>query len=70
MSTQRTGLSITAKTKKKGGKEEPEGIEISSFAHGSGSPSGVVEHMGEKLVRQYIQISILFLHMVFKKKWK
>lgn len=35
------GLSITTK---KGGKEEPEGIEISSFAHVSGSPSGAVEH--------------------------
>lgn len=39
------GLSITAK---KGGKEEPEGIEISSFALVSGSPSGLVEH-GRKL---------------------
>ena len=40
------GLSMAAK---KGGKEEPEGIEVRSFAHVSGSPSGVVEH-GRKLI--------------------
>lgn len=40
------GLSITAK--KNGGKEEPEGVEISSFAHGSSISSGVVVH-GRKI---------------------
>lgn len=45
MSMQRPVVSASQqKTQKKGGKEEPEGAGISIFAHGSGSPSGVVEH--------------------------
>lgn len=44
MSMQRAVISASQHKKKKGGKEEPESIEITSFAHGSGSSSGVVEH--------------------------
>lgn len=51
------GLSITTK---KGGKEKPEGIEISSFAHVSGSPSGAVEH-GRKLSSEPVCSKFYFI---------
>jgi len=51
------GLGLTAK---KCGKEESEGIEISSFTHVSGSPSGVVEH-GRKLFSQPVYSNFHFM---------
>lgn len=42
---------VSAPRQKKGGKEDCEGTEISSFAYVSGGPSGVVQH-GRKLSSQ------------------
>lgn len=51
------GLSITAK---KGGKEEREGIEISSFVHISDGPSAAVEH-GKKSSSQPAYSNFCFI---------